>query len=103
MLGKDVRRIAQHADRDHADRRNAELSAQLRQAQAPKGARNALGWAAKLRAEGLLFREDAKLGELWPELCAGRCFPGATERVAGLPSGRSACSAPKLVTPFASS
>jgi hypothetical protein len=57
--------------RDHADRRNAELTAQLRQANAPKGARSALDWAAKLHAEGQLFRENAPLAELWPELAAG--------------------------------
>ncbi len=57
--------------RDHADRRNVELSAQLRQAQAPRGLRSALDWAEKLRADGLLFREDATLGEMWPELAAG--------------------------------
>jgi hypothetical protein len=57
--------------RELADQRNAELSTQLRQVQAGKNARSATAWAARLRAEGLLFREDAPLAELWPDLCAG--------------------------------
>ncbi|HUB10036.1 MAG TPA: HEAT repeat domain-containing protein [Myxococcales bacterium] len=57
--------------RDLADRRNAELSAELREARAPLGIRRALDWARGLEAQGLLFRGEAKLGEMWPELCVG--------------------------------
>ncbi|MHB8420632.1 MAG: HEAT repeat domain-containing protein [Myxococcales bacterium] len=57
--------------RDLSDRRNAELTAELREARAPLGARRAFDWARGLEAQGLLFRADAKLGEMWPELCAG--------------------------------